>query len=97
MGCRTARIRQDLAGFELPRELRSAPVLWYQVDERDEDIATLFHYLTLATAQLDSSEAADLPRYSPEYACGLTAFARSFFSGLFVAVPERAVLVFDNC
>jgi hypothetical protein len=75
---------------------RSRPVLWYQVDERDEDVATCFHYLTLTAAQFDSPEPESLPRYSPEYARGLTAFARSFFGGFFAGLPERAVLVFDN-
>jgi LuxR family maltose regulon positive regulatory protein len=71
-------------------------VMWYQVDERDEDVATCFHYLSLTSAQLDLPEPESLPRYSPEYARGLTAFARSFFGALFAALPERAVLVFDN-
>ncbi|HEX2239380.1 MAG TPA: BTAD domain-containing putative transcriptional regulator [Gammaproteobacteria bacterium] len=76
-------------------ESRSRQVMWYQVDERDDDIASFFHYLTLA-AQFDLPEAADLPRYSPEYTLGLTAFARSFFGALFTTLPERVALVFDN-
>ncbi|MGH8501558.1 MAG: hypothetical protein ACREVE_03630 [Gammaproteobacteria bacterium] len=76
--------------------LRGREVLWYQVDERDEDIATFFHYLSVSAAQLAAPEPADMPRYSPEYARGLTAFARSFFTNMGAALPERAVLVFDN-
>ncbi len=77
-------------------ESRGRPVLWYQVDERDEDIASWFHYLTLAALRFDSAESPDLPSYSPEYARGLTAFARSFFGQFYAGLPERTVLVFDN-
>jgi ATP/maltotriose-dependent transcriptional regulator MalT len=72
------------------------PTIWYQVDERDDDIASCFHYLTMACAQLDCSEAADLPRYSPALAQDLRAFSRSFFASFFAVLPERTVLVFDN-
>jgi LuxR family transcriptional regulator, maltose regulon positive regulatory protein len=77
-------------------ERHDRPVAWYQIDERDEDVATCFHYLSLAVVGLDAAEPADLPRYSPEYARGLTAFARSFFGSFCAALPERATLVFDN-
>lgn len=79
--------------------LKSAdrPFIWYQVDDRDTDPASLFHYLTLAAQVYFTSARAELPRYSMEAMHSLEAFSAQFFEQLYLALPKRFSLVFDNC
>lgn len=65
--------------------------LWYQLDERDRDAATLFHYLAQAAPGREP-----LPRLTPHQLGALAAFARLFFEALFRRLPAGSVLVFDN-
>src|SRR5712692_4562122 len=41
--------------------------LWYQVDEGDADVATLFHYLWLAVKKAMPRTRKPLPKLAPEY------------------------------
>lgn len=77
-------------------ESRGLHCLWYQVDEGDEDIATFFHYLSLATRQAEQGNAQPLPHFSAEYARGIPTFSRNFFAHLFERLPARTMLVLDN-
>lgn len=71
--------------------------LWYQVDRRDEDPATIFHYLSMSVAASTGSHYQALPALTPEYLRGLPVFAANFFESLFAQLAKPTVLVFDNC
>ncbi len=75
-------------------EARAISAIWYTIEPADDDPANVFHYLTLAVRGFTGELEVPLPRYAPE--CDLVEFARLFFRELFTALPERAVLVFDN-
>jgi ATP/maltotriose-dependent transcriptional regulator MalT/DNA-binding SARP family transcriptional activator len=82
-----------VAGYLRAKRVRP---LWYNVDERDGDLATFFHYLGLATQRVAPRFRHPLPHLTPEYALGLTTFARNFFEALYSRLKPPAVLVFDN-
>lgn len=67
-------------------------VVWYRIDEGDQDVASFFHYLSLALGD----PAAPLPLFGPEYAEHPQAFARRFFRTWFAALPAGAILVLDD-
>jgi LuxR family maltose regulon positive regulatory protein len=69
-------------------------VIWYRVDEGDQDIASFFHYLSAAVAK--RSRAAPLPVFGPEYADQPADFARRFFRAWFAALRGRPLLVLDD-
>jgi DNA-binding SARP family transcriptional activator len=71
-------------------EARGLPHLWYQLDGRDGDLASFFHYLSLA------APGAELPALTPEYLPGLAQFSQRFFETLFQHLPPQAALVLDN-
>src|SRR5690349_24477306 len=52
-------------------------LIWYRVDEGDQDIASFFHYLTAALTS--GRRAPVLPAFGPEYADQPADFARRFF------------------
>ena len=73
--------------------------IWFQADGGDADPGTLFHYLTLAAAELAgprSKTLAALPRFAPEYAADLAVFTRRFLRAFFALFPPQSVLVIDN-
>jgi ATP/maltotriose-dependent transcriptional regulator MalT/DNA-binding SARP family transcriptional activator len=70
--------------------------LWYQVDERDADIATLFHYLSVACQRVAPRYRQPLPNLTPEYLLGLPVFTRRFFEALYGRLHTPMVIVFDN-
>ncbi|HLQ26479.1 MAG TPA: BTAD domain-containing putative transcriptional regulator [Acidiferrobacterales bacterium] len=70
--------------------------LWYQVDEGDVDVATLFHYLGLAVKKAMPRTRKPLPKLAPEYLPNLNAFFRLFFRALFSRLEMPYILVFDN-
>lgn len=75
---------------------RRLPVLWYRLDESDVDPSSFFHYLSLAAKVVAPRYRRPLPILTPEYALGLSTFARRFFQELCTRLPRRCVLVFDN-
>jgi len=75
---------------------RSAKSLWYSVDERDEEITDLFHYLSLAGKKLSPRKKKELPKLTPEYLLGLPQFTRRFVEELANRLGEDGVIVFDN-
>jgi len=81
------------AGYLRTRHLRP---LWYNLDERDSDPATFFHYLGLAVQHAAPRFRHPLPHLTPEFALGLPVFTRNFFEGLYSRLKLPAVLVFDN-
>lgn len=84
---------------------RGLPCLWYQVDERDNDLATFFYYMGLAGKKAAPKNKAPLPLLTPEYLLGIQAFTRRYFEDLYGRLAPRgsassnksgAVVVFDN-
>lgn len=70
---------------------RSLPVLWYQLDEGDNDLATFFHYLNLAAGGRRR-----LPVLAPEHLMAPEVFARRYFTKLLQGWTTPQVLVLDN-
>lgn len=81
-------------------ESREFLCLWYQVDERDSDMASFFYYLRLAAEANFSGHIGLPPLPPPEYAGVPATFAMHYFEQLFSAVPAAAekpgFLVLDN-
>lgn len=77
-------------------QARKLKPFWYQVDEGDNDPATLIHYLSLAAQRAAPRYRTPLPHLTPEYLPGLPIFARRFFEQLYQRVSARTTLVFDN-
>lgn len=82
-----------VASYLNARRLRP---LWYTVDERDGDLATFFHYLSLAARPLASRKSQPLPHLTPEYLQGVSVFTRNVFEALDAQLPSSAALVWDN-
>lgn len=77
-------------------KVRGLPVIWYQVDSSDTDIATFFYYLAQAGHRAANHEHLVLPLLTPEYLPDLAGFTRRFFRTLFASIPATTVLVLDN-
>ena len=75
---------------------RKLPCLWYQVDERDSDIATFFYYLGMAVKEASPERGKRLPLFTPEYALGMPVFARRYFEDLYSGLATPFILVLDN-
>ncbi len=69
-------------------------MIWYRVDEGDQDIASFFHYL--ATTLPARKGAAPLPSFGPEYADQPADFARRFFRAWYARLTKRPLLVLDD-
>jgi ATP/maltotriose-dependent transcriptional regulator MalT len=74
---------------------RGLPCLWYQVDEGDADVATIFYYLGLA-ARSAGRVRKPLPLLTPEYLPGLGTFTRRYFEALCGTLARPFAIVFDN-
>lgn len=70
--------------------------LWYQIDSGDDDIASFFYYLNLASRQVLPEDSPSLPLLTSEYRYGVTTFARRYFEDLFLRLPPGIIIVFDN-
>jgi ATP/maltotriose-dependent transcriptional regulator MalT/DNA-binding SARP family transcriptional activator len=70
--------------------------LWYQIDARDADIATFFHYLGISARHAAPRFKRALPHLTPEYLKGIEAFTRRYFEELFARLAPGSVVVFDN-
>jgi hypothetical protein len=75
---------------------RKLSPLWYNVDSRDADPASLFEEFTEALALAAPRKAATLPRFGVDSFPALPAFTRRFFERLYRALPPRSVLVLDD-
>jgi ATP/maltotriose-dependent transcriptional regulator MalT len=82
-----------VASYLHARRLRP---LWYTVDERDGDLATFFHYLSLAAGPLAARKSPPLPHLTTEYLQGLSVFTRNVFEALDAHLPRSVALVLDN-
>jgi DNA-binding SARP family transcriptional activator len=75
--------------------LRRRPAAWYQCDEGDADIASFFHFVSLAYESI-SAAPRQLPRFVPQYSSALQTFARNFFRHWFSGLSPGSTLVLDN-
>jgi LuxR family maltose regulon positive regulatory protein len=76
------------------RKMRITRPVWYRVDEGDQDIASLFHYLAMALRPGRATRS--LPAFGVEYADQPQEFARRFCRSWFAALPPRTLIVFDD-
>ncbi len=72
------------------------PVLWYQVDPGDADIASFFHYFGQAIGHATRRVQVALPAFGPEHRPHAAGFARRYFRDAFTALPENVAVVIDN-
>lgn len=77
-------------------ESRNLECLWYQVDIRDKDPATFFHYMRVAAFPEATDKTTQLPHLTPEYSQSLRVFAREYFLQLYKRFKRRSIIVFDN-
>jgi ATP/maltotriose-dependent transcriptional regulator MalT len=77
-------------------DARRLPALWYNVDARDQDIANLFHYLSMGARAAAKGARKRLPQFSVENQAGVLAFARGFFEALGAARPVPSAIVIDD-
>ena len=76
-------------------ERRKARTIWYRVDEADADVATFFHYLGAAARRVTRGRA-PWPRFQPDVALDLAAFARHWFRALYASLGESFTLALDD-
>ena len=77
-------------------QARKAPVLWYQVDSGDGDLASFFYYMTLAVQHAAPRYKQPLPLLTPEYHGDIPTFTRNFVREACRRLPMGMVLVLDN-
>lgn len=77
-------------------DARKFPCLWYSVDAGDEDIATFFYYMGLASKKAAPRYKKALPLLRPEYLRGITSFTQRFFEAFYSRLKPPFAIVFDN-
>lgn len=75
---------------------RKLPCLWYQVDERDGELASFFHYLGQAARQASPRNKRPLPLLTPAHIPGVETFTRRYFEELCRRFKPPFALVLDN-
>lgn len=75
---------------------RKLPVLWYQVDAGDGDVASFFYYIGLAARRTAPRYKKPLPVLSREYLADIPTFTRNFFREFYRRMPRNGAFVLDN-
>lgn len=75
---------------------RKLPCLWYQVDQGDDDIATLFSYMGMAAENRLQCRVAAIPLFTVEHQGNVPVFSRRYFEKLFSCLDRPCVIVFDD-
>lgn len=75
---------------------RGLPVLWYQVDAGDGDVASFFYYVGLAVRRAAPRYKKPLPVLSREYLADIPTFTRNFFREFYRRMPRNGAFVLDN-
>ncbi len=75
---------------------RNRRVIWYQCDAGDADLASFFHFLTLALTHHQDISGHPLPALSPELYPALSTFVRNYFREFFARLTAPSFLVLDN-
>jgi LuxR family maltose regulon positive regulatory protein len=68
---------------------RKLPCLWYQIDITDEDVASFFYHMGIATTRVTRERRRSLPLLTPEYLMGVRTFTLRFFAGLYSRVLNK--------
>lgn len=76
-------------------EARTLDGLWYQIDAGDQDVTSLFFYLSQAAASFPGKRK-QLPKLAAEQLPNIAVFARRFFRALWEALPGNFAIVLDN-
>ena len=77
-------------------ESRNLPSIWYQVDKRDNDLATFFHFFGIAAREATPHNKPAIPHMTPESSEGIAAFAKRYFRELYRHLELPFIIVFDN-
>ena len=72
------------------------PYLWYQMDHKERDPATFFHYLSMALGFMVKQGAELLPVFTPDNLNSLFLFSQRYFESLFRCIPKGGLVVFDD-
>ena len=72
------------------------PLIWYQIDEGDADVALFFHYLGICENKLNAGKFKTLPKLTAEYQQNPSIYTRNYFREFFSRIDKSSVLVFDN-
>ncbi|MDA8090690.1 MAG: BTAD domain-containing putative transcriptional regulator [Nitrospiraceae bacterium] len=72
------------------------PCLWYQIDERDGDIASFFSSMGQAIKRARPAFHTPMPHFTPEYALGIPAFSKNWFEEMYRRLKPPFVIVLDN-
>jgi ATP/maltotriose-dependent transcriptional regulator MalT/DNA-binding SARP family transcriptional activator len=70
--------------------------LWYQIDERDRDVASFFSCMGLAVKKARPAIRTPMPVFTPEYQMGIPAFSKGYFEEVYRRLRSPSVLVLDN-
>jgi len=75
------------------------PVFWYEFDPLDGDLASFFSTFPQAFSHslTPSPSFSSLPKFLPEDMLALPIFGHKYFRKLFEQLPERWLLILDNC
>ena len=68
------------------------PCLWYQIDERDADIASFYYYMGLAEKKASPQKRKPMPLLTSEYSAGIPAFTRRYFEELYLRLNPSPFL-----
>jgi DNA-binding SARP family transcriptional activator len=77
-------------------DAKKLPCIWYQVDEGDSDIASLFYYMGLAAKNAKPKSKKTLPLLTPEYLPSIPTFTKRYFEELYAMVGKPFAIVLDN-
>jgi LuxR family maltose regulon positive regulatory protein len=77
-------------------DCRNISCLWYQLDRADENLATFFHYLSVAAINAVPNKKDDLPRVPSQYAMDSTPRIKEYFHKMFRCLETPFLMVFDN-
>ncbi len=77
-------------------ESSKLPCLWYQVDERDGDVASFFSCMGLAVKKARPAIRRPMPLFTPEYHMGLPAFSKNYFEEVYRRLRSPFTIVLDN-
>ncbi len=75
---------------------RQRNMIWYQVDEGDNDPAAFFGFLEHAWQAWQTDKSVRIPVFKPEYNQGIAAFARNYIRKLYQLLGDGGMLVLDN-
>ncbi|MDA8088154.1 MAG: hypothetical protein M0Z75_15825, partial [Nitrospiraceae bacterium] len=72
------------------------PCLWYQVDERDGDIASFFSFMGQAIKKVRPGVRKPMPFFTPEYRMSISVFSKNYFEEMSRRIKPPFIIVLDN-